>query len=181
DHPPPLQLSTVDYDDWREYLTEEYADATLITRRAELMRGEVLHRILSQIGNLWGVDLDETLSRAVAEASRFAPSGAQLKEAAHAVRAILESPKARPFFWIDDGEVYTEKEMADSKGRMGRVDRLIVKEREVWIIDFKSSGAGGAVHREQVARYLKMTRELYPGRKVRGFLVFMDEVRVEKV
>ena len=181
DHPSPLELTTGDYADWIGSLREEYADSTLITRRAEVLRGETLHRILSLIGNLHGRDADEALSRAVEEASLSAPPDAQLAEATPAVRAILESPAVGPFFRVEGGEVYTEKEMVDSTGRTGRVDRLIVQEDGVWIIDFKSSGAARAAHREQMEWYMRMTRELYPRRTVRGFLAFMDEVRVEEV
>lgn len=180
-HPPPLELATGDYADWIGALREEYADPVAITRRAEVMRGEALHRILSLIGNLHGMDVDEALSRAVREASFGAPPDAQIKEAAPAVRAILDSPLTRPFFRVEGGEVYTEKEMVDPDGSTGRVDRLVVKGDEVWVVDFKSSAGAGPAHREQIGWYVRMARELYPRHKVRGFLAFMDEVRVEEV
>jgi ATP-dependent exoDNAse (exonuclease V) beta subunit len=181
DRPLSRELTTGNYADWRGFLREEYADTTLIKRRAEALKGDTLHRILSLVGNLHGRDAGVALSQAVEEASLGAPPGAQLAEAARAVGAIIESPLLKPFFRVEDGEVYMEKEMADSTGRMGRVDRLIVKEKGVWVVDFKSSGAARASHKEQMGWYMQMVRELYPRRTVRGFLIFMDEVRVEEV
>jgi ATP-dependent exoDNAse (exonuclease V) beta subunit len=51
----------------------------------------------------------------------------------------------------------------------------------VRIVDYKSSEADITAHRVQMREYAGIIGEIYPGRKVRCFLVFLDEVRVEEV
>jgi ATP-dependent helicase/nuclease subunit A len=61
----------------------------------------------------------------------------------------------------------------------GQIDRLVVLEREILIADFKTSArppAQGAPFPEayvgQLALYRHLLEEIYPGRRVRAFLVW---------
>jgi ATP-dependent helicase/nuclease subunit A len=179
--PRPRELEPGEYADWINFLREEHVDPLLIVRRADVLRGEVLHFILSRIGNLHGRDAEEVLARAVGEASLRYPSATVRAEVASTIRTILNNRSTRPFFQVERGEVYTEKEIADAEGRTSRIDRLVVTGDEAWVIDFKSSEGDRAAHREQVDGYVRMVRDAYQRLRVRGFLMFMDEVRVEEL
>ena len=86
-----------------------------------------------------------------------------------------------PFFYIDQGEVYTEKDIVNSKGNTWRVDRLIVKEKEVWIVDYKSSEVKTGIQEEQVRKYRRLLKKIYGHKKVRGFLIYLDHFSVKEV
>ena len=75
----------------------------------------------------------------------------------------------------------TEKEVVGSAGNTLRIDRLIVKENEVWIIDYKSSRDEPEKHRAQIEEYIEAVRDLYPGKTVKGFLLYLDEMTLNEV
>ena len=87
----------------------------------------------------------------------------------------------KPFFSVSDGEVHTEFEVVNRQGHLKRIDRLIVDNAEVRIVDYKSSADPGAAQQDQIREYVSIVKTLYPGRKVRGFLVYLDTLTIEQV
>ncbi|MDD4941299.1 MAG: hypothetical protein PHE65_05315, partial [Candidatus Omnitrophica bacterium] len=58
---------------------------------------------------------------------------------------------------------------------------LIVTARQVVIVDYKSSRAAGSFSADQIRSYAAILRSIYPGRQVRGVLVYLDDLSVEEV
>jgi len=58
---------------------------------------------------------------------------------------------------------------------------LIVKKNEVWIVDYKSSQEAKPKHEEQINEYIQIIRDIYPQRKIKGFLVYLDNMIKEEV
>jgi ATP-dependent helicase/nuclease subunit A len=59
----------------------------------------------------------------------------------------------------------------------GRIDRLVVGEREVWVVDFKSDRRGARddlpeSYVSQLALYRRLLAPMFPGRAVRAFLLW---------
>ena len=173
--PPPC------YGDWIPRLGNEEPGAWKITRRADLLRGELLHCALSRIGGLEGEEAEQAIARGVAAARAQYPFAAEISGVETRIRALLSSERVRPFFFVGDGEVHCEKEIVDRSGRTFRIDRLVVKKGEVWIVDYKSSESDTGEQSEQVREYRRVVGEIYPARSVRGFLIFLDSARVEEV
>ncbi len=67
------------------------------------------------------------------------------------------------------------------EGLLRRIDRLIVKPHEIWIVDYKSSREGMGNFLKQIKEYLAIVGEIHPDKKVRGFLLFLDTARFEEV
>jgi hypothetical protein len=91
----------------------------------------------------------------------------------------MGSPRVRPFFEASSAEVFVEKEYIDVRGRTLRMDRVLVFAEEVWVIDFKMTRA--AVEAGQVEGYKALLSQIYPGRRIRGFLAFIRECDVVDV
>ncbi|MDL2266654.1 UvrD-helicase domain-containing protein [Desulfovibrio sp. OttesenSCG-928-G15] len=88
---------------------------------------------------------------------------------------FAKTPLAR--FWLESGR--REQEIMDASGRMHRVDLLADDSRVLHAVDYKTGKADPA-YREQVVRYMRLTSQA-SGRQVRGFLVYLDEQRLEEV
>lgn len=106
---------------------------------------------------------------------------AEARELAGRLRALLAHPLLGPFLNPPSGEVLNETEIVDAEGRIHRVDRLVVEKDRVTVVDWKTGQEESEAHREQVARYCRLVSALYPGREVRGRVVYLVLEKVEEV
>jgi len=77
---------------------------------------------------------------------------------------------------------WNEVELTDGAGVLLRIDRLVESDDAVWVLDYKSSGGDTpriGEYRAQVAGYCRAVAEVFPGRRVRGALIFADAALVE--
>src|SRR3546814_17932727 len=70
----------------------------------------------------------------------------------------------------------------------GQVDRLLLEESTVWLIDYKSqrpapteSADVPIVYLRQMAAYRALLARIYPGREVRCFLLWTDGPRLMQI
>ena len=125
-----------------------------------------------------------TAMHALIEA-RSTPGAALPDEVPEAVRlaasAILEAPDLVRFF--DPAQylaAHNEVEIVHADGRLGRIDRLVVFEDAVWVLDYKSGAVDAqmlASYRAQLAGYAAALDGVYEGRPVHAMLVFPDGTR----
>lgn len=165
--------------DWIEFLKEEFTDTDRVFDREQARRGEVLHAALAELGNLAG---RKKVSHAISDKVRAQfPQFKAWGACDEALRQLLQAPALKDIFYVPDGEVSVEKDIVDPSGKTKRIDRLIVKKDEVWVVDFKTSREGHDKHAKQIAEYKTLVAELYPGRKANGFLVYMHECGIERI
>ena len=62
----------------------------------------------------------------------------------------------------------------DKFGNTRRIDRLIIKKDEAWVVDYKSSRLESEKGKKQLQEYMGLVSQIYPGLRVRGYLVFLD-------
>jgi ATP-dependent exoDNAse (exonuclease V) beta subunit len=140
---------------------------------AERRRGELIHDVLSRVATTLpdAAQLRALIRKAKAETGIEYPDG----EIAAAVTAVFGNPKAAGYFAEKEGrEVFTEREMVDHTGRLLRIDRLVIDPDAATVLDFKTGREDAERHAEQVRHYLSVAAALYPGRSVRGLLVYVD-------
>lgn len=169
------------YQDWIDFLREEFSDAGRVLLRERLFLGEVIHFMLSGIGDMSDVRPADAIAGAVARARQRYPQVHSFSEHESMLEDVLARPALRMFFVVTDGELYQERDVVDAQGRTRRLDRLIVKRDEAWIIDYKSSREAESQSRAQVREYMAIVREIYPGKNIRGFLLYLDCLEVEEV
>ncbi|MFA5105013.1 MAG: UvrD-helicase domain-containing protein [Candidatus Margulisiibacteriota bacterium] len=146
-----------------------------ISKRQSRVLGNVAHCLLSKI-----TDAAHPLTDEIMEAARKQFPYADIAIPKKWVEKLLKNKKTAAFFETGD-EAYTEKEVVNSKGEMNRIDRLIVKKDEVWVIDFKSSDDNIRDHYSQIKRYEDALKQIYKRSKVRGFLIYFDTCQAEEV
>ncbi|HPD55980.1 MAG TPA: UvrD-helicase domain-containing protein [Smithellaceae bacterium] len=135
-------------------------DPTLlsISIKRGIMRGERLHRWLAKV-----IDPKE-----------LPPPGELNPEEYEAVLRFLERKDVAEIVFRP-GKVYTEQQISD-KESFGVVDRMIVDDERVTIIDYKSGSMKGLRQKydEQLRRYTKIMKSLYPGKKVEYYMLSID-------
>jgi ATP-dependent exoDNAse (exonuclease V) beta subunit len=122
------------------------------------MRGDRLHRWLAGV-------VDRTVL----------PSAGELNDEEYetAVRFVGRGDVAAVLF--RPGNLYIEQQISD-KENSGIVDRMIVSNNLITIIDYKSGSMRGLRYKyeEQLKRYTKIMESLYPQRKVEYYILSID-------
>ena len=135
-------------------------DPTLISGyiKTGIMRGERLHRWLAK----------------VVDQAKFPPAG-ELNDEEYkaAIRFVERSDVSVIMFRA--GKLYIEQQISDKKN-FGIVDRMIVADDLITIIDYKSGSMRGFRQKydEQLKRYTKIMEVLYPQRKVEYYILSID-------
>lgn len=178
--PAPVELVPSLSRDWMGFLKDEFLDEALLMREAR-QRGEILHYVVSFLGNLDKVKLEDCLTSARQSAVAAFPLFNDWAEVFNDVRKLAAVPQLKPFFFAADALVHCELEIVDAAGGTKRLDRLIVGKESVDVIDFKSAKEAQDLQTTQVREYMKILMGLYSGRKVRGWLVYFSDGSVEQV
>jgi ATP-dependent exoDNAse (exonuclease V) beta subunit len=126
--------------------------------KAGIMRGERLHRWLAK----------------VVDQKSFPVPGELNEEEYETVIRFLEREDVSKIVFRP-GKVYAEQQISD-KESFGIVDRMIVADDLVTIIDYKSGSLRELrqKYEEQLERYTKIIKTLYPGKKVEYHLLSID-------
>lgn len=177
---PTIEIPFSEYKDWIHLLKDEFIDEGILQDREKILKGEVLHYILSFIGNLHNQNKDLILNEAVDKARVRFPFIHDLNVLKLTVNRLLENNALRPYFEVADGRVYLEKEIVDSSGDTKRIDRLILKPEEAWIVDYKSTKEKQSTYYAQLLEYIKIVQDIYPNLSVKGILIYLDELSTEE-
>jgi len=123
-----------------------------------IMRGDRLHRWLAKV-----------IDRIV-----LPPAGELNDEEYEAAIRFVERSDVFPVMFRP-GNLYVEQQISD-KESFGIVDRMIVSDNLITIIDYKSGSMRGLRQKydEQLKRYTKIMEMLYPQRRVEYYMLSID-------
>jgi len=100
----------------------------------------------------------------------------------HILTGIFKDERFRRFFIHKPGtKVYTEKEVIDKSGIAFKIDRLIIEEKRLMVIDFKTGEARMKEHVNQIRQYMQIIHAIYPERLLEGYLVYIDDGDIEAI
>jgi ATP-dependent exoDNAse (exonuclease V) beta subunit len=121
-----------------------------------------------------GIRIHAALARITSEGKTVYPDNLDAKERA-AVERFLGNPKVREILFRP-GRVLTEQHISDTRA-FGIVDRLIIVPDRITLIDFKTGRVDHLAdkYQHQMIRYRTILQELFPGRPIEGYLLFVDE------
>ncbi len=178
------EISPSKFENWIDLLKEEFLSTDEMRNRENIVRGEIIHFVFSFLGNLSlfsQKDVRSLIHDAIEETKVNYDLIDDVGALERKIIEILEYEDFKRFFYVPEAEVFQEKEIVDAFGRTKRVDRLIVKKDEVWIVDYKTSEEPLAEHDEQLREYVKLVERLYPKKKVKGFLLYVDKFIVKEI
>ncbi len=176
-----VEVPASKYKDWFKLLREEFLEEEHLRNRQRIQEGNILHVLLSQIGNCSA----QAIPKLLGNAERFLGyKFLFLKDVSFYIKKIerlLEEKDLEDIFYLGKAEVFCEKEIVSQQGELKRIDRLIIKEGEVWVIDYKTTTEGRETAILQVREYVGILKEIYPDFLIRGFLVYIEEAYKEEV
>jgi len=176
-----LELPVSEYKDWLHILKDEFVQAGALKSQDKFIKGDVLHFILANIGNLSKQKKEAAISAAVSRARASFIFFQDWPEVERVILKLMAEPALEQYFDCPGAQVYTEKEMVNVFGDTLRIDRLIVTSAAAIVVDYKSSREKSEEHRSQVLKYSAMLQEIYPEKKVGGFLLYLDDLVLEEV
>ncbi len=179
--PPPLRPSSA-----LEGAESLPSDAAVASRRAQaLEEGRQLHRLLQFLP-----DLPAPLRReaALRDLAAQGVEATRAEDMAHRVFGVLDDPRLAPLFGEDSiAESRIAARLQKPGGGFveiaGAIDRLAETADELWLADYKTGASKdeAPAHVTQLALYRAAAALLYPGRRIRCFLVFTSGPAVEEI
>jgi ATP-dependent helicase/nuclease subunit A len=167
---------------WMEKIKGKFGEPTRVSVEQIFAKrkGDVVHYVLSLIKRLPDEGREAFVGRC-AEAGiakfGFAPYGEEIKET---ISAFFRNPRFKEFFLPAPGTIiFTEKEIVDRRGETFKIDRIAITNDCVEIVDFKTGETHNRDHVEQISRYARLLREIYPGKPTKSFLLYVDNGTVE--
>jgi len=183
-----VSISPVKYEDWGEKIVDEEAKSTIqqIINKEEILKGNIIHKVLSYISNLYEKDAVSEIKNAIEKTKPSFPYVNNWHYFEDIVVDFVLSPEIKKYFFISDiEEIYCEKEMISSDGSIYRIDRLVVKNKEVWVVDYKVSFDVDKKimdeYIEQVNGYKEIVSKIYNNKVIKGFLLSIDKHNVINV
>ncbi|MDH5608043.1 MAG: hypothetical protein OEY56_01065, partial [Cyclobacteriaceae bacterium] len=123
----------------------------------------------------WGVELHRDLGRLKRMEDLYLLKDVNLKRE---LKLIVRHEAIEPFF-ADIDDVKVEEPILLPNGESRRIDRLVKKNGDWIVVDFKTGVPRGKDH-HQVREYMKILQTMGYG-KPKGYLVYLDPVEVVKV
>jgi ATP-dependent exoDNAse (exonuclease V) beta subunit len=154
------------------------------------LRGDWVHAVLERTGRPDPVRLEGDLLEVLRGCCTVPDAGPERIRLAGEVRRILTTAFRDPGFCSlmdppEHGLVRTEAEVCDSFGNLFRIDRLVVTDRGILVLDFKTVHDAPAVpdpsHEAQVRRYADIVSAIWPGRTIRTILLYLSPSSVRCV
>ncbi|MBF0122102.1 MAG: UvrD-helicase domain-containing protein [Candidatus Omnitrophica bacterium] len=166
--------------DWITFLREEFSLDNDLARRKERDAGRTLHAILERVKVLQDKTALVSVRDAVVAAGEQRRLPFSTEEGVSQVAEFVSSPLIRPFFFTNAQEIYCEREFADRFGNARRMDRVLVFDKEVWVVDFKLDVLGDEAQ-VQVRGYMNVLQDVFLGKHIKGFLVSIIEKKVKEI
>ncbi len=166
---------------------QEPAAAPSAAARAAARRGTLIHQLLERLA---GVDRDTRHDCALhwLEGSAGVEDATQRMEIADKVCRVLSDPEYAPLFGDSSlGEAPLAATLPDGRVIAGTVDRLLVEERRVSVLDFKTGRVPEdearipAAHRAQMDAYVQALSVIFPGREVSAALLYTSGPKLIQV
>lgn len=163
---------------WRDRLVikkggNAYFDDTEDLKRTGIAYGIHMHAVLSRIR--YASEIPQTIERLVIEGF---VSAEQATELGPALNELLSIPKIAS--WFDERwEVRTESPILLPSGAENRIDRLLLKDRQAVVIDFKT-GSPSRHDQTQVQEYVDILRKMNYT-EVEGYLLYLKTNEVVQV
>ncbi|MBI3710748.1 MAG: double-strand break repair helicase AddA [Proteobacteria bacterium] len=147
-------------------------------------RGRLIHRLLQTLPEL-PAERRHAAARAFLRRPVHGLPAAEREEIAAAAFGVLDHPALAPLF--GPGSLAEAAIVGRIGDRLlsGQVDRLMVTDRDVLVLDYKTNRPAPATLAEvaplylaQMAAYRAALRQVYPGRRVRSALLWTDGPRL---
>ncbi len=176
-----LTLACETRHNWMDYLSDEHLASQRLESYAARKEGTILHSMLARMGDLNGTDIEQIVDECLEVIEFDYPGLDKVEDYRDRLINILNAQAFQRFFRPEGARVFTEREVINRLGHSKRIDRLLVFENEVWVVDYKSSAADRRKSHQQVSEYVDILKSLYPDKTVSGYILYLDTYSTEAV
>ena len=149
----------------------------------ERLRGEFIHRVLYFIDGL-DEKIEPELEQIIKWVNDELKTDYPLATMKKNLLEFLNHEEIKPYFRAMPGRVIRkEQDFSDPRGNLFRMDRVIFEEDQVSVIDYKT-GTDKEAEKEyisQLKNYIRILKEIYPGKHVEGVIAYVDLKEIKKV
>jgi len=162
----------------------EAAAAPSAEQRAAARRGTIIHQLFERLP---GVAPEQRRAAALRwlEQSAGIADATERQALADLVGSILDDPRFAALFGPGSlAEAPIAATLADGRVVAGTIDRLLVEDGRISVIDYKTGRVPGgdeqipASHRSQMAAYAEALGVIFPGRTIRSALLYTGAARL---
>lgn len=179
-----LFLPPIKHKEWFNSLIEPRTEKDELANRERIIEGEIIHKILSFINNLYNKNVEKEINIAVKKTKIFYPwiSKNIWNKYKKEIISLLKNKNLQHLFFIEDGTVLCEQEFVSSSGEIYRIDRLIIKENQIIIVDYKLTFHKNIEdYKTQVEKYKTIVSNIYNQKSTIGYILFIDTKNLVKV
>lgn len=165
-----------------EKICDRFGEEGNLLRQIESsLLGDATHEFLRSIGDIKNPEeIEKQSDKLEAILSKNGLSPSMAKSVVNTLISFLSKDKRFEILKGPDGaKIYTEKEIFLPDGNFVRLDRIIISQK-VDVIDFKT-GMPKEEDRQQVKRYLKIMKEIFPEKIITGYLFYFFNDSVEVI
>ncbi|MEW6042234.1 MAG: 3'-5' exonuclease, partial [Elusimicrobiota bacterium] len=149
-------------------------------RYLESAEGEFYHEVLAKLEYLDNVSV-ELMGKIVEEASENYNFKFDRDRIKNALMDFLNIEKVREWFLRKEGRIIkTEVEFYGRREGLMRMDRVVFDRETISVIDFKTGHEEISEYENQIKKYVQVLREIYPGKKVQGYLAYIDLKKIKE-
>lgn len=158
------------HSNWREKVQISKQAPTIWDGVSPKEYGNIIHTLLAKLN--YASELDKVLKEAYAEGLINEEQVLSLKEKLENI--ITQQEIA---FLFEPGiSIKQEQEIISDKGEFSRPDRVIEKNGELFIIDFKT-GEESEKHRKQLEKYEVLLYQIH-GKKAKSYLLYIEKNKI---
>ena len=156
--------------------------------QTRFVRGNITHKLLQFLPSL-PMSQWELSAKAYVSQSIYGLSKAVQTSIVSEVMALLTTSSFKEIFGTNSfAEVPITGVLKDGITVSGQIDRLLIKDKEIYILDYKTNRPPPqnvadipAVYRTQMATYAAILREIYPDHIIRTALIWTDGPRLMEI
>ena len=164
------QPSIHHHSNWREKVQISKQAPSIWDGLSPKEYGNIIHTLLSKLN--YTSDLDTVIQDAFSSGLINADQSVSLKEK---IYSIITQPEIA-FLFEPGNQIKQEQEIISDKGEFSRPDRVVEKNGELFIIDFKT-GEESEKHRKQLEKYEVLLYQIH-GKKAKSFLLYLEKNKI---
>jgi len=149
----------------------------------ERQRGEFIHQVLYHVDEIDG-DIESRLEELIKKVKNESNQDYPVEPMKKILLEFLAQDKVRLYFRPNPGRVIRrEQDFSDPEGNLLRMDRVIIDEDKVTVMDYKTGRKKKDEERyvSQLRNYIRILRNLYPDKKVDGWIAYVDSNEIVRI
>lgn len=178
-----IKLEPLKHKDRLYSMIEQKIEKFEVINRQKIVEGELLHKILSFIENIYNKNVEKEIVFAIQKTKCLLKNSQKVNWEIYKSKVLnlVTNKKLQHLFFVPKGKVYCEQEIINLAGEIKRVDRIIVLDDKVIVVDYKLKFIEKIEeYKKQVEEYKEIIREIF-GLPPQGYILFLDKKSLTEV